>query len=85
MLVQVGFALLCFFFTGTLTSGRPPGLALAGFLAVSWGSRVLIQMFYYNREPRRANPLFDVLFLLGDGSPTVVLTLAALLTCVTEG
>jgi hypothetical protein len=42
MLVQVGFALLCVFLAGTLTPARHPGLALAGFLAVSWGSRVLL-------------------------------------------
>jgi hypothetical protein len=46
-LVQVGFALLCFFFAGELTAGRSLGLALAGFLAVFWGSRVLLQLFYY--------------------------------------
>lgn len=34
MLVQVGFALLCFFFASELTSGRSLGQTLAGFLAV---------------------------------------------------
>jgi hypothetical protein len=83
MLVQVGFALLCFFFAGELTSGRSLGLALAGFLALFWGSRVLLQLFYYDRELRRANRLFDVLFLLGDGYLAVVFALAALLPSLT--
>ena len=85
MFVQAGFALLCFFFASELTSGRPLGRALAGFLAVFWGSRVLLQLFYYDRELRRANRLFDVLFLLGDGYLAAVFALAALLPSVTEG
>ncbi len=84
MFVQVGFALLCFFFAGELTSGRLLGRALAGFLAVFWGSRVLLQLFYYDRELRRANRLFDVLFLIGDGYLAVVFALAALLPALTE-
>jgi hypothetical protein len=85
MLVQVGFALLCFLFTAELTSGKALGLALAGFLAVFWGSRVLLQLFFYDRELRRANRVYDVLFLLGDGYLAVVFALAALLPSVTEG
>lgn len=85
MLVQVGFALLCFFFAGELTSGRPLGVAITGFLAVFWGSRVLLQLFYYDKELRRGNRLFDVLFLLGDGYLATVFALAALLPCLTEG
>jgi hypothetical protein len=85
MLVQVGFALLCFFFAGDLRSGRGLGRALACFLALFWGSRVLLQLFYYDRELRRANRLFDVLFLAGDGYLAVVFALAALLPGLTEG
>jgi hypothetical protein len=85
MLVQVSLALLCFFFAGELISGQPLGLALAGFLAFFWGSRVLLQLFYYDRELRRANRLFDVLFLLGDGYLAVVFALAALLPSMTGG
>jgi hypothetical protein len=84
MLVQAGFALLCFFFASELTTGRGLGRALAGFLAVFWGARVLLQLFYYDRELRRANRLFDVLFLIGDGYLAVVFTLAALLPALTE-
>ncbi len=85
MLVQASFALLCFFFADELTSGRGLGRALAGFLAVFWGSRVLLQLFYYDRELRRANRLFDLLFLAGDGYLAVVFSLAALLPGLSEG
>jgi len=85
MLVQVGFALLCFFFADELTAGRPMGRAFAGFLAVFWGSRVLLQLFYYDRELRRANRLFDVLFLAADGYLAAVFILAVVLPVVTKG
>src|SRR5436853_7618113 len=65
MLVQVGFALLCFFFAGELTSGRPLGMALAGFLAVFWSARVLLQLFYFDRTLRRVKRFFHALFLFG--------------------
>jgi hypothetical protein len=84
MLVQVGLALLCTFFASELTSGRALGAALAGFLAIFWGSRVLLQLLYYDRELRRANCLFDLLFLLADGYLAAVFALAAILPCLTE-
>lgn len=85
MLVQGGSALLCFIFAGELTSGQTLGVALAGFLAVFWGLRVLLQVFYYDRELRRANRLFDLLFLVGDGYLAVVFSLAAMLPFVAAG
>jgi hypothetical protein len=84
MLVQVDFALLCFWFAGELTSGWPLGRTLGGFLAVFWGSRVLLQLFYYDRELRRANRLFDVLFLTADGFLAAVFALAVLLPVLTK-
>jgi hypothetical protein len=79
MLVQVGFALLYFFFAGDLASGRGLGLAMSGFLAVFWGSRTLVQFLYYDRELRRQNRFFDVLFFLADCYLATVFALAALL------
>lgn len=85
MFVQVGFAFLCFFFAADLTSGAPLGRFLASFLAMFWGSRVLLQLFFFDREQRRANRFFDILFLVGDGYLAVVFSLAALLPLLTEG
>jgi hypothetical protein len=66
MLIQVGFALLCFFFPEELTSGQSLPRAITGFLALFWGSRVLLQFFYYDAQLRKTNRLFDVLFILAD-------------------
>ena len=85
MLVQAYFALRCFFFASELTAGPPLGRAISGFLAVFWGSRVLLQLFYYDRDLRRANRLFDVLFLAADGYLAAVFILAAVLPAAREG
>jgi hypothetical protein len=72
MLVQIGLGFLCLFFAEELISGRPMCRAIGGFLALFWGSRVGLQLFYSDRELRRANRFFDVLFLLADGYLAVV-------------
>jgi hypothetical protein len=79
MLVQTACALLCFRFAAELTSGHGLGQALAIFLAVFWGSRVLLQLFYYDRKLRRDNRVYDVLFLLADGYLAAAFALAAAL------
>ena len=78
MAVQVGLALLCAFFAGELTSGRPMSVAITGFLAVFWGSRVVLQLGYYDPSLRQANRVFDVLFILADGYLTAVYAAAAI-------
>lgn len=85
MFVQIGFAILCFYFAGELTSGMGLGRAIAGFLAVFWGSRVLLQLCYYDREARRANRFFDVLFLSADGYLALIFGVAAFSACFSEG
>ena len=40
------------------------GRALSGFLAVFWGLRLLVQLFYYDPNLRRANRLADMVFIL---------------------
>lgn len=79
LFVQVGFALLCFCFTDEFTSGSPIGRGIAGYLAVFWGSRVMLQLFYYDRELRRQNRAFDVSFILADGFLAVVFAAVAIL------
>lgn len=76
--VQVGMAGLCAFFAAELTSGAPLGAALAGFLALFWGTRVGLQLAYYDPELRRDNRALDVLFVVADGYLCAVYAAAAL-------
>ena len=36
---------------------------LCGFFSLFWGSRVVVQLFYYDRELRRADRGWDIFFL----------------------
>ncbi len=80
MFAQLGFALLCFCFTDEFSSGTPIGRGIAGYLAVFWGSRVMLQLFYYDRELRRKNRVYDVLFIVADGFLAVVFAAVAILS-----
>lgn len=64
VVVVVGMAALClwrplFFLESEV------GRAIAGFLGLFWGSRCLVQIFYYDREIRRAHRFGDFLFFSG--------------------
>lgn len=85
MLVQLGFALLCFCFADELISGQGIGRAISAYLALFWVSRVVLQLVYYDRELRRQNRAFDILFLLADGYLAVVFAAAAILGGTAEG
>jgi hypothetical protein len=64
VLVLVATALLCFLFAPELAGLSPLGRFLSGFLAVFWGLRVVIQLFFYPAEAKRAHPLINAAFLL---------------------
>lgn len=79
MAILAGWAALCFGFADELVSGRGLGQAIAAYLALFWAVRVLLQFFYYDRGLRRANRVFDVLFIAADGYLAITFALAALL------
>jgi hypothetical protein len=49
---NVSFGLLSFFHPEWLLDGSPLARALAGFITLYWGARLLIQFFYYDRSAR---------------------------------
>lgn len=61
------FAALCFLFPAELAGGSALGRFTTGFIALFWGLRLPVQLFYYDPNVRRANRVEDVLFgaLLG--------------------
>ena len=71
-----GLAILCLGWPGLfLEEGM--GRVVSGFFAVFWGSRVVVQLTYYDKAERRKERLWDVFFLL------VFLTLAAIFATAT--
>ncbi len=67
VLVLIGFGLVCLLFPQDLCGASPLGKFLCGFLAVFWGLRVPIQVFYYDPAVKKEHPwgalLFGAVFL----------------------
>ena len=63
VLVLLGLAGLCFAFPADLAGRSPLGRALAGFLAVFWGLRVVLQLFFYDGTVKKRFPVWNGVFL----------------------
>lgn len=57
------FATLCFGFAAELVGGSGLGRFLSGFMAIFWLLRIVLQIFYYDREVRRENRVLDGLYV----------------------
>ena len=64
IVIVVGlFAALCFGFAADLAGASSLGRFLSGFIAGFWLLRIVLQIFYYDREVRRENQGLDLLYL----------------------
>ena len=64
IVIVVGmFGALCFGFARELAGGAGLGRFLSAFLCAFWLLRIVLQVFYYDREIRRENRLLDLLYL----------------------
>jgi hypothetical protein len=77
VLILAAFAGLCLAFGSELTGGTLLARCIAGFLAIFWGLRVLIQIFHYNRDIKRRFPVYNILFLSSFIALTVIFVVAA--------
>jgi hypothetical protein len=57
------FAALCFGFARELAGASSLGRLLSGFMAGFWLLRIVLQIFYYDREIRRENWMLDWMYL----------------------
>ena len=57
------FAALCFGFARELAGASALGRFLSGFMAGFWLLRIVLQIFYYDREMRRENRVLDSMYL----------------------
>jgi hypothetical protein len=58
----VAFAGLCFAYAAELASGTGLGRTVSAGLAIFWGARVPVQLWYYDRESKRRHPVAHVCF-----------------------
>jgi hypothetical protein len=64
ILMVVGlFSALCFGFASDLAGASGLGRFLSGFMAGFWLLRIVLQVFYYDRELRRENREMDMLYV----------------------
>jgi hypothetical protein len=64
ILIVLGlFTALCFGFAAELAGGNALGRFLSGFMAGFWLLRIVLQLFYYDREIRRENRVLDSMYL----------------------
>ena len=57
------FAALCFGFAPELAGASGLGRFLSGFMAGFWLLRIVLQIFYYDREIRRENRGLDLMYV----------------------
>lgn len=57
------FAALCFGFAAELAGTTGLGRFLSAFMASFWLLRIVLQVFYYDREMRRENRGLDLLYM----------------------
>ena|SRR5580692_5736582 len=58
------FAALCFGFARELAGASALGRFLSGFMAGFWLLRIVLQIFYYDREIRRENWGLDLMYVV---------------------
>ena len=78
LLVLIGLSLLCFRFAPQLAGGSPIGVFLSGCMAVFWGLRLLIQLFYYDASLKSKHRIAHLTFTLAIGFLSGVFAIAAL-------
>jgi hypothetical protein len=57
------FGIVSIVFASELAGGSGLGRFLSGFLAIFWGGRIIIQLFFYDKEVKRRRPIANLLFL----------------------
>ncbi|MGA8344295.1 MAG: hypothetical protein WB781_20350 [Candidatus Sulfotelmatobacter sp.] len=72
------FAALCFGFAPELAGASALGRFLSGFMAGFWLLRIGLQILYYDREVRRENQGFDLMYLASLVVLVVIFGMAAL-------
>ncbi len=75
--IIAALAVLCLGWPHLLIEDRM-GRVLCGFFGLFWGSRVVVQLTYYDREVRRRDRGWDVFFLGVFAVLSAVFTLAAI-------
>ena len=64
MATVITFGILCVGFAPELAGRSALGRFLSGFLAIFWGGRIVIQLFFYDKDVKRSRPILNIAFLV---------------------
>ena len=57
------FGIVSIVITPELAGGSDLGRFLSGFLAIFWGGRIILQLFFYDHAVKRSRPIANLVFL----------------------
>jgi hypothetical protein len=63
MATVVVFGAASIAFAPELAGGSALGRFLSGFLAIFWGGRILVQLFFYDQDVKRSRPIANIVFM----------------------
>lgn len=64
VLTMFAMMLACIFYHDELRDGAGVGFGVNVFLAVFWGSRVVVQVCFYNRAIKQKYPVYNIMFFI---------------------
>ncbi len=79
VLTMLGMLLVCVFYHDEVKSGGGMGLGFNVFMAVFWGSRVVVQVFFYDVDIKKKYPVYNVIFLTAFSYLAVLFTYLVLI------
>jgi len=62
LMTIIGFGALSLGCSGTLASGEPLARAICGFIAVFWGLRLVVGLFFFDTKPHMSNAVLKVCY-----------------------
>ncbi len=74
VLMLVGMILACVFYNAELIANEGLAKGLNIFLAVFWGSRVIVQVVFYDKAIKKKYPIFNVMFFVAFAYLAVIFT-----------
>ncbi len=75
-LTLLAMALVCGFYNDELVTAEKGSLAWAGclFMAIFWGTRVVVQIVYYDKAMKKRYPVFNIMFFIAFAYLAVIFT-----------
>ncbi len=61
---MVAMMAACIYYHEELRDGVGVGFGVGFYMAIFWGSRVVVQLFFYNKEIKQQYPIYNIIFFI---------------------